>query len=510
MGSNMEVRREEMVGEVQEVREVSEKCVLLLIETEQEIVYCWLEGELWVRRVRRFQAGQRVAVSAYRWYPVSADTADMYTPPIPGKTIAPGYIHVAASDPDFLILPQIDISYPSLKEACEEAYSNPWTRRDLAGVVLDVVLRRSAEDTFATVKLADERVDSLACGLVVRGKRELGVWSVGDVLVVHGCVWALYGSKPQVSKAANWAVYGYETGRIQGCTPRYLAKTYTLKRVNELQAWVACTIPHHSICPLNELVPNLGSLLLFSFKIVHIIAKIATIQSDFPQGKHTLVLVDEAGSATVETGEGVPEWVSTGIWVKLCHCRIEKGPKLMNCNYMLKMSTSSFDVKTHLRNYHILGDVIEREAVDRLGKQVFAWHSLREEVISHCFDSSLPLWTAAEVLSPLSSRKFVRVKGLFIDLQPADLATAFYCQGSIWQFAGLLRIYSGNAVLNVLLTASEAGLFFHIPSFSPCSLDAVTKQVAGLSQGNRWMELGLYRASTDTVLLRLHATTLLC
>ena len=169
----MEVRRGEMVGEVLEVREVSGECVLLLIEKEQEVVYCWLEGALWVRRVRRFQAGQRVALSAYRWYSVSADTADMYTPPIPGKAISPGYIHVSASDPDFLILPQTDISYPSLKEACEEAYSNPWTRRDLAGVVLDVVLRISGEDTFATVKLADESKDDLACGLVVRGKRDL-------------------------------------------------------------------------------------------------------------------------------------------------------------------------------------------------------------------------------------------------------------------------------------------------------------------------------------------------
>ena len=152
--------------------------------------------EWWGGVVVLILAGQRVALSAYRWYSVSADTADMYTPPIPGKAISPGYIHVSASDPDFLILPQTDISYPSLKEACEEAYSNPWTRRDLAGVVLDVVLRISGEDTFATVKLADESKDGLACGLVVRGKRELGVWSVGDVLVVHGCVWALYNSKP--------------------------------------------------------------------------------------------------------------------------------------------------------------------------------------------------------------------------------------------------------------------------------------------------------------------------
>ena len=498
-----------MVGEVLEVREVSGECVLLLIEKEQEVVYCWLEGALWVRRVRRFQAGQRVALSAYRWYSVSADTADMYTPPIPGKAISPGYIHVSASDPDFLILPQTDISYPSLKEACEEAYSNPWTRRDLAGVVLDVVLRISGEDTFATVKLADESKDGLACGLVVRGKRELGVWSVGDVLVVHGCVWALYNSKPQVSKAANWAVYGYETDQIQGCTPRYLTKTYTLKRVRELQEWAACAFPHHSICPLNELVPNLGCLPLFSFKTVHIIAKVATIKSDFPQGKLTLVLVDEAGAATLELGDGVPEWLSTGIWVKLCHCKVDKGPKLLNCNYILKMSNSSFDVKTHMRNYHILGDWIEKEVVDRLEKQAAGLQTLREELISHCVDTTLPLWSAAEVVSPLSCRKLVRVKALFIDLQPSDLATAFYFQDSIWRFAALMRVYAGNIVLNVLLTDSESGPFFHISDFSPCALEAVETHLVALSQGNKWVELGLCRAvSGNTVRLRLHNTAI--
>ena len=52
------------------------------------------------------------------------------------------------------------------------------------------------------------------------------------------------------------------------------------------------------------------SLPLFSFKFVLIIAEIAAI---LPAEKHTMVLVDEVGGATLELGDGVPEWVSTGI-----------------------------------------------------------------------------------------------------------------------------------------------------------------------------------------------------
>lgn len=506
----MEVKGE-MVGEVLEVREVSGECVLLLVEREGEVVYCWLEGRLWVRRVRAFQAGQRVAISAYRWYSVSPDTADMYTPPIPGKTISPGYIHVSPPDPDFLILPQADLSYPSLQEACEEAYSNPWTRRDLAGVVLDVALRISGEDTFATVKLADEGLEDVACGVVLRGKRELGVWSVGDVIVLHGCVWAMYGSKPQVSKAANWAVYGYKTGQIQGCTARFQAKTYTLKRVNELQAWANGAFQHRSICPLRELVPTLGSLPLFSFKIIHLIAKIATIKRDFPQGKSTFVLVDEAGSAIFESGDWFPQWISPGMWVKLCHCRVERSTKLSNCSYMLQLPTDSFDVRTHMRNYHILGDFIEKEAVEKLQKHVISLQTLQEELVSHCLSSSLPLWSASEVLSPLSPRKLVRLKALFLDIQPSDLISAFYFQDSIWRFAAVMRVYAENTVLTVLLTAPEAAGFFQIRTFSPYASEDMIRQAEMLSQGNRWVELGLWRVlHKGKVLLRLHNTSVVC
>ena len=506
----MEVKGE-MVGEVLEVREVSGECVLLLIEREGEVVYCWLEGVLWVKRVRAFQAGQRVAIRAYRWYTVSPETADMYTPPIPGKTISPGYIHVSPPDPDFLILPQADLSYPSLQVACEEAYSNPWTRRDLAGVVVDVALRISGEDTFATVKLADEGLEDVACGVVLRGKRDLGVWSVGDVMVLHGCVWAMYSSKPQVSKAANWAVYGYETGQIQGCTSRFQAKSYTLKRVNELQTWANHTFQNRSICPLHELVPTLGSLPQFAFKIIHIIAKIATIKRDFPQGKSTFVLVDETGSAIFESGDWFPDWVSAEMWVKLCHCRLERGAKLSSCSYMLQLPTNSFDVSAHMRNYHILGDFIAKEAVEKLEKQALSLQALQEELVSHCLSSSLPFWSASEVLSPLSPRKLVRLKALFLDIQPSDLISAFYLQASIWRFAAVMRVYAENTVLNVLLTAPEAADFFQIRSFSPDASEEVIRQVAMLSQGNRWVELGLWRVLyRGKVLLRLHNTSIVC
>ena len=74
---------------------------------------------------------------------------------------------------------------------------------------------------------------------------------------------------------------------------------------------------------------------------------------------------------------------------------------------------------------------IKREAMDRL---VIGLQTLRKELISNCFDSALPLWSTAEVLSPLSCRKLEQVKVLFIDLQHSNLATAFSFQDSIWPF----------------------------------------------------------------------------
>ena len=91
-----------------------------------------------------------------------------------------------------------------------------------------------------------------------------------------------------------------------------------------------------------------------------------------------------------------------------------------------------------MRNYHVLGDWIEREA----------------------------LWSAAEVLSPLSSRRFVRVKELFanLQLQIEQLPFISRTQFGICGFdASLRRKYSAKCAINRLRIRS----FPIFPTFLP-------------------------------------------
>ena len=504
----MEVRFEPLVGELVEVREVSNIHALLLVERRQEVVYCWLEGELWVRRVRQFQPGQHISLSAYRWYPVSPDTAEMYTPAIPGKTVASGYIHVAASDPDFRIVPQTDFTYVSLKSALEDASSNPWTHRDLVGTVLDVYLRVYGEDQVLTLKITDESQAMVTCsGLVVRGKQGLGVESVGDLVVLHGCVWGVYGSQPHINRVTSgWAVYHHSTSHLLSSFGRYQAKSHTLNRLKDLQTWTRTYYSLHSICKPHEIVPNLGSLTRFSFKSIHIIGQIIAIQPDFPSKKVTILIADETGWIQVEI-DGKMEWMQVGKWVKLCNCRVEKGQKVTNCSYILEIEESYFDVKTHVRNYHVLGRVIALEAMESIRKQVIASDSLRQKLITRCTHPSLPLWTAPEVLSPLSFRKYTRLKAIFIDIQPSDLISGFQFITNQWHFSGLIRVFSEKSLISILLTESELAKLMNFSTISPDNIEEIDKMVEKLKWGGSVMEIGLWRVVWGRqVLLKMYHT----
>ena len=503
----------ELQAEVVGRTELSESFTrLLLQDAAGQALYCWLEGEPWMQTARRFQVGAHLTLGPYRRCKVPAEYKDFYLPYIQGLTIADSCIHFPPYDTS-VSLGLSSERVLTLKEAYDRAMSQPGFRCDIAGVVVDIVQRDTCNDRLWRLKLADSSLESdyINVHLFVKKQEALKpvFESLGDIVALQGVNIALYQGKPQISVNRNsdgWGMFGLEKGEVMAKSAGFKTTEAGEMQRKALRKWAVEWFSRHSLCRSDLTVPRLGQLSKYRYKKVDVVGKVVRLCKGFPPGMSTILLCDESGFASIECFDFNFEGLKEGCWAKARQVKVESTLRLDQYSSVVPIPELFFDVQSRVRGADLPGmALITHEAMTLLQQRIWAFDQARERLVTRCMDEQIPLWTGKEVLSPLSTRKYVRLKGLLVGVEP-QIAECFEPR-----FAAVLRCLSDGEVVEVLLGEREGREFFGMRSFEGV---AARKQVADrlelLRSANNWVELGVHRVVWDNrVLLRLYRTTFL-
>lgn len=370
MEGDFRLEEKPLTAKILKKTEMTKDVVELLLENKGRVIYCWLEGEHWVRKIKLIGEGEGLCLTHYRWYSVPSDSSSLCIPPVPGKAVIPGYIFTPASDSIFQLTPLIARTYPSLSDIVRDATTNPWTKRDLIGVIVDVSFRDLGPEALVTLGLVDESLRKSLYACVLTKKQDesaVKLLSIGDVMTIHGCTLQLYNEKPQVSASrslSGWGIFSFTSGEIIAQSQRFSPREETTSRYAVLRSWADTHFRTHSTVTLQDSLPSLGALPVVVYKKVDFIAKVIEVREGMPEGKSTIALGDEAGATLVEVTQ--MRGFTQGNWVKVCKAKISRSLEVSQSSAVVSIPDHFFDVQIHLQNYAVLGDCVEDEARRKL------------------------------------------------------------------------------------------------------------------------------------------------
>ena len=483
---------------------------LLLQDSAGQALYCWLEGESWTQTARRFQVGAHLTLGPYLRCKVPAEYADFYLPTVQGLAIADCCIHFPPNDSS-VALGLSSERLMTLQEAQEQALLQPGLRCDLAGVLVDLVQRDTCNDRLWRLKLADASLagESVSVHLFVKKQDPLRpqFGALGDIVVLQSVNFALYQGRPQVSVNRNsggWGIFRLGTGEPEAMSAGFKDSEAVKLQREALRNWAGEWFSQHSLCRSDLTVPRLGQLSKYRYKKVDVVGKVVRLCKGFPPGMSSILLCDESGFACIECFDFNFEGLTEGCWAKARQVKVEATLRLDQYSSVVPIPETFHDVQARLRGADLPGmALITHEALTLLQQRVWAFEQGRERLVTHCLDDQIPLWAGKEALSPLSPRRYVRLKGLLLGMEPGlpDCLEP--------HFGAMLRCLCDGEVVEVLLGEQEGREFFGLLSLEGADAQRhVAKRLELLSSANHWVELGVQRVVWDNrVLLRLYRTT---
>lgn len=132
-------------------------------------------------------------------------------------------------------------------------------------------------------------------------------------------------------------------------------------------------------------------------------------------------------------------------------------------------------------------------------------------IVTRTSMSSAPLYDEIQLLNPLDSTQFCRLKVIIIQIQPINIDEGVSIINGRLVFSGILNLWSMNEVIEACISGESSVDMFGLKGITDKTqfINKINEVSKLLLNGNNWVELGLKRKTVEEkVILKIVNTIL--